>query len=500
MIQADSMFLNALRKLIDGGCTARILSRTGLALPPTDMTRLQSAYRDVLQPRFGTPRVVKRFFGQLYAGLSTVHGEVNFVDFLLVTWLRTVEPRLYSALPRYRGELTSSDLKSLLPRKHPEEDLPKWREILRIHGVSETDTEDVLDVMALLFLPIRSMRQRMTYGGSWLDQIGQSRGVGHQDYFDRYFAFTVPSEEFGDAELISALEELASETSDRAGERIVSWFKQDNGRLTRGVLNMRANRGVPSARLIRLIASNFGDFSVVPGGLSDARSSARHLARQLLSDVLDQDLPSLVRGMSTSVGGTLLAGYLIAPRGNEDGGEVERPGEGLIAARTQLAEAVEGWLSASSLISLKDLDEDTFDLIWVWRRIDTSATRAWLDQRLASSAWDLLDFLAKTVPTGVWSDGQGSHLALGDVNMRAVDELVGLDRVMTLLELQPNDSEGCSQDTPLDDLPPTWENRRYAILERLRRERDKSRSAEPEPDSNEQVAQPGAEDGGQTRD
>ncbi|MFF8611023.1 P-loop NTPase fold protein [Streptomyces sp. NPDC015346] len=140
---------------------AAVLSSHSLTLTPGEQQRLSEAYYRHLQTRLRTPRAIKRFFGQADATLGRLTGNVDIVDFLIVTFLRTSEPRAYQLLWQHRAELTgtSVDLPSRRDER-PEQGIERWRTRLQDAGVAEQHLDGVIGLMGMLFAP----RQPVTRG------------------------------------------------------------------------------------------------------------------------------------------------------------------------------------------------------------------------------------------------------------------------------------------------------------------------------------------------
>ncbi|MFC6063293.1 hypothetical protein [Streptomyces ochraceiscleroticus] len=96
---AAAMSIRALNALLDSH---------GLSMKPGEQQRFSEAYFRHLQDRLKTPRAIKRYFGQADATLGSLVHNVDLVDFLLVTFLRTSEPGVYRMLARHRAELTGT--------------------------------------------------------------------------------------------------------------------------------------------------------------------------------------------------------------------------------------------------------------------------------------------------------------------------------------------------------------------------------------------------------
>ena len=88
---------------------------------------------------------------------------MNFIDFFLLTWLRTVEPGIFKLLPLHRAELTGTI--SVDQTTHAER-VAQWRTRIEDAGTQPDDIQGILFILDLLFLPIRSALENTTYGSS----------------------------------------------------------------------------------------------------------------------------------------------------------------------------------------------------------------------------------------------------------------------------------------------------------------------------------------------
>ncbi|MFD4096504.1 hypothetical protein ACFWQ9_28375 [Streptomyces albidoflavus] len=79
------------------------------------------------------------------ATLGQLTGNVDIVDFLIVTFLRTSEPRAYQLLWQHRAELTGTGFG--LPSRRderPEQGIARWRARLQDAGVAEQHLDSVI--------------------------------------------------------------------------------------------------------------------------------------------------------------------------------------------------------------------------------------------------------------------------------------------------------------------------------------------------------------------
>lgn len=117
--------------------------------------RFSRAYFGHLRHRLVTPRAIKRYFAQVDAFLGQVRGEVDFVDFLIVSWLRASEPLVYRALIENRrrllGEMDWTSLGSIDRKRNAEADHAFWGAFFESARVQSGSVAGVADLLGLLF-------------------------------------------------------------------------------------------------------------------------------------------------------------------------------------------------------------------------------------------------------------------------------------------------------------------------------------------------------------
>ncbi|MDQ1583135.1 MAG: hypothetical protein QOF36_1189 [Microbacteriaceae bacterium] len=127
----------------------------------------------------------------------SLRNEVDPVDFLLLSWLRTAEPLLYTRLPAERLDLVGgSDIFEAFRggTAKPSERRDHWVGLFKASKVAKRNRDGVAEVLG-------SLSPRFNAIWNMQNQIGASdsapKRIANRDYFDRYFAFDVPSEHFG---------------------------------------------------------------------------------------------------------------------------------------------------------------------------------------------------------------------------------------------------------------------------------------------------------------
>jgi predicted KAP-like P-loop ATPase len=146
-------------ELLNRGLQA-ILTTCDVMLTDTDRRRLTWIYDAVLDHRLTTPRAINRFLGQVQAFYPPLHDEVDFVDFFLVTWLRTQEPGIYTMLQHHRDDLLAQSLSTwaFASRNAKDADARRatWQGHLDSALVSAPHQPGVIRVLSDLFPEIKA--------------------------------------------------------------------------------------------------------------------------------------------------------------------------------------------------------------------------------------------------------------------------------------------------------------------------------------------------------
>ncbi|MFI6547154.1 P-loop NTPase fold protein [Streptomyces prunicolor] len=440
---------------------AAVLSSHGLTMRPADEQRFVAAYIRCLQGRLRTPRAIKRFFGQVDATLGSVVGNVDLVDFLLVTFLRTNEPGAYRLLSRHRAELTGTSLDPAAHRdEQPGQRAQKWRGRLRDAGVADEHVDGVLGVLASLFAPV----SEVTGGNADTRAIECRLGVGSIDYFDRYMVFGVPDDDLPEATFELGLQQLADGVAGAERDELVLRLQNDTHRIVRRIGARRTGSlPVPSAALLTTFALQYGQLSASAEGwgLLTADRRVEFLAADLLTDLPENDRPTILKEMAGTPDGAVLAVRALrqveaaADRGTEDTQVPVSVWEG--EARSLMGQEIAQHLAPAAGRAVEELTEQQLTLIWAWRHADPPSARAWITDRL-DDAWAPLDLLATLL-----SPAQPPFPAIDDRTFESLDALIGMDnlcrRLEPLLDVPPEDP----------DSPPS--QHRARILNELRTRR-----------------------------
>ncbi|MFJ3861489.1 P-loop NTPase fold protein [Streptomyces sp. NPDC090085] len=432
---------------------AAVLASHNLTLSASEQERLSEAYYRYLQIRLRTPRAIKRFFGQVDATLGQLTGNVDIVDFLIVTFLRTSEPRAYQLLWQHRAELTgtSMDLPSRRDER-PEHGIDCWRTRLQGAGVAEQHLDGVIGLMSMLFAPVR---QALGHGINF-HAIARRRGIGSIDYFDRYMVFGVPDDDLPEHTFDTALQQLAAGTPGTEADELLLRLRDDTQRITRRIGYKRAaGAPLPAAALLKAAAPHYGHLTAAPQGalgLFTADRAMDFLAKDLLTDLAEPDRPSILKIMAETPDGAVLAARTLQRVISRDDSDTpDRPQvaatlDWMGEARSLISHEIARHLAPAASRAVNELTEPEITLIWAWRHTDSEVCRTWINQQFEET-WTPLDLLATLLPPD-----RAPLPVIDDATLQSLDALIGLealyDRLGPLLDAPAADS-----DAPQDGHP-----------------------------------------------
>jgi hypothetical protein len=460
--------------LVDAEINA-ILQRSGLTLGPDGTARLSQAYHDHLKDRLATPRAINRLFAQLDAFYGVIRDEIDFVDYLIISFIRTSEHGVYKLIQRRRAELTGSEPSAeLLRAKSKSADLDMWRQLISDANVESEHVDGVIDLLASLFLPIRAAKDQSSFSRAYLDDIGRRRGVGHPDYFDRYYAFGVPTEDIADSVVAEAMQELVDGTSGAALEEFSRRLLTDTDKLVRKLSGLRDEISLPAQPLIQRLADVFDQ--IPSGSIFTSRPDLNvvMLTCELLVQLDPADGTATLISMAIADGGTELA--VRSMRTFRQLSSAAVPGKLLPltwmeAAEVTTSEIVKERLNRALSEPLADVPTRLFkELIWSWHDVDAPGVSQWLREQVAAGRWDLLEVLAKYITFDKGPAGETlPQPMLGELNLGEIDDLFGLDTVMAQLH------EGIDSAEPVDRWTPAVgpDQAKSYVLWALRNVRDR---------------------------
>ncbi len=411
--------------------TEELAARHSIELTDEQRNRFSRAYFGYLRRRLHTPRAIKRFFAQADAFLARVRGEVDFVDFLVLSWLRASEPRLCAALLENRGRLlgeVDTWIFNFDKKRDVAADHEFWQEVFRASGVEKSRWLGVADLVGQLF---------PRFAHEWSDEAHSypSRDMGagriaNPDYFDRFFAFAVPEEDLADALVAQAWKQIA-DGEDGPERRTVeeAWPARIN------LVLSKLQTIVASSDADRALEWLVDHYKEVPetASLADPRWRVMGWGRELYAGLSGDDALELVTRMCSSVDPSELRFLARCAWSDEVLSRIKAGGvdaENLRAARRVLVDRIEASFEREGTASPLSYPDDVWPLFWSWRELDETSLRRWVTAHLDSGSWAPLDLAARMVGTSTAMGVSNPTPKLSDLDVEVVKSLIGASRVL----------------------------------------------------------------------
>jgi hypothetical protein len=441
----------------------RILTSNGLELDSEHAERFGLAYHSHLRQVLVEPRHIKRYFGQIEAVYPLVGQEVDFVDFALVTFVRTFYPEVYRLLGRSKAELTGTEI-TFADRPTPEQRIERWNKRLTSEemGLSAEVADNVLGLLARLFPPLSRSGAR---------RGADSKSIGSAEYFDRYLYLSVPPDDVSDAEVQAAVDEVCAGAIGGRAKQLLAKLSVAAEPIV-DKLSRIPPQGPTGARALlpyaaRVLAETpeagfFGRARVVPSMWMSTLLSSADLTNP--AELLDELLAAIdLREVTRSF---LRVRTDVAERNTVLTPEQVEFGE-LLATRTE--ETLE-----SRATQPPGAANATLGLMLDWSEfVDESEIRSWVRARLEGGGpWTPGEFVGIFCGVNI----SGTARWAGDVYVDDLERFAGIDYLL--------DRFTPERDPTIDwhaHAPATWEERRrraHDVLARKVQERGEQPSEE----------------------
>lgn len=441
-LEIPPMLLEQQLTLINEGISD-LCERFGVRLSPDASERLQQAWNQCLSKYMTQPRAIKRLFTQVDALWPEVNDEVDFVDFVLMTFLRTFERSTFDLILANRDELLGTLWSLDMSREAHREKWERWHNLIEEAGARHPG--EIAALLAELFLPLRSAKENMTYGSGYSEDIRRRFGVGSDEHFERYVQLGVPTHDLSESIVNEAVELWRRGEQGPALDTVSSWMDSDAAKVVRKLERRDESRPLPAASIVSFLGRYYVTSMDQKFGVlgSSPDWGMLRLAEVVLHRLPSTEAANLVRGLLTSDSGAALAADVIhrAER-NEADGEVNQPAPDWVKeVKTEVLEAAKERVrgSASSTI-----EESPLYARWMWSVFHLDGTEV-----IRELNWELIDsgtvsletILGVIVPVGTASNGRSTWVSMGEFSEGALESLLGVERVLATLEAWPEERE-----------------------------------------------------------
>lgn len=383
--------------------------------------RTGELWRGCLRRYLDQPRSFKRLASQLDASWSSVSGEVDPVDLLAVTFMRTFEPGLFDLVVRKRDELIGT-WEYVSWNTDKEAIRKEWES--RVYALKVRYPQECMKLLSLTFTAL---------GGDSPAELRAAQRLGSSEYFDRYVSLGLKPNEVSDVQVRAAVKGLHDGDSSALDALAQLNLESLLTRLT----------DLPSGSLplksLRWLAELY------PHALEHPRTSGLggslgRIVESLLTKVLKATDPGNAAAAVKDLlaeGGTLQAALVVIRDSATGGGREDGKVLPLAALKGDAATALKAHLVEAShriqvrdipvgrvgalLFALADLTSKDEARYEIWRLIEDGA-----------SLWGLEDILASLVGTATRLDGRREEVLRG-LDLGGVDELLDLERVRSAI-------------------------------------------------------------------
>jgi hypothetical protein len=388
--------------LVNEACRHALASTAPLSV--AEQERFSTLYERHLRPHLTQPRQIKRLFAQVQATLPLVAGEVNVVDFILLTFIRVTYPALYGKLAQSGSELSYSVSTAFKIRnRERDERLSEWTDFVADCDVTPTD--NILALLSELFPAVAAA----VHGRAMADtDLTVARHIGSPEYFDRYFALGIPPDDVPDAKVASAIQAIANGgISSADAEWLHTMVIQHRGLVLGKMYVAWARDDIDAVvRLAKFLCAVYPELGHDGGEILPPHQQVARWLGELVTQATSEDVPLLLDEVLSSSGGLRLLTRALSLISHDDSLRNE-PAFGIAVshAKSGVREVLRAAVS-------RPVAENE-DVVWMLRDTCQFAgpddVRGWLQEVLDSSAWTTRDFVGCFTPIAHVVGGRGGE-------------------------------------------------------------------------------------------
>lgn len=415
----------------------------GLQMNQQQQENFAATWQIHIQQQMRTPRIIKRYVAQVEALYSAVSEEVDATDFLLLTWIKVMAPRLFAALPGEKATLTGfvgSVFSAFVIRdQKPQEFTGRWEKLIEDSVIVPGSAASVSGVLGKLFPRYNAIQRG---ANSFSSETTSPKVIANPDYFDRYFALEVPRDDIPDSVIDAAYRAIVAGASNEHVQRMTAAVR-NNTRLAVRKLETRfdQDQDPEAARALLLWLAEQFELIPVDGDLFGPRRNVEGLCVRLYLQLnpTSESIVGVVNAIAELPAGLRLVSLLTGQARTFSffGAEADIKArqaaypEGTVRYGELIAQA----FAANQDTPPLDLDDDVWSMVWDWRVIDLAEAMRWLSSQYESGRWSRLDTAARLVtssaPVGT------EKWTISDLDLSAAEDLINLDQLIAECERLP---------------------------------------------------------------
>ncbi|GAA0545721.1 hypothetical protein GCM10010172_29240 [Paractinoplanes ferrugineus] len=417
-----------IEEMVDAGFSA-LSAGHKVALTGSDQSRLGSSYVKVMRRYLSTPRAINKYFAQINATYPLVEGHVNFIDFALVSFLRTFESSVYRMIWENRDNFIRTD-RHRIPRAKPEpsESLVYWRNKIIECGITEDSTQPMLDFLKMLFPAFGST---LTDNGSFIDTEGLEarHSVGSEHHFDRYFQFGISKFDLPDATIINALAEIDTQRPAENAALLGNMFEvSSTSAITKTSRLVQAHRPSRPGLLVDYLSEIYPKLD---NTFNLTNISSKISLRQLVFSILDYIADEVKLRQALSDISSNEATFLLL----EISRMISKSGEEITWGSTLVSNVLLRAMTlarATESVPFEQVDKRVLQLVRFWHQHEPDRCRSWIWSPINDGTWPLTELLVCLVQEAVMMSADASRTIAG-FDTEFVTQILGLDEVVSAL-------------------------------------------------------------------
>jgi energy-coupling factor transporter ATP-binding protein EcfA2 len=436
------------------------LSSYGLTLSESSAERLSDIFNRHLSARLTEPRNIKRLAAQVNATLALVEGEVDFVDFLVLTYLKTFEPQVYQAVLRLGPQLVGKTYEFAFAEETPQQLLQRWRAaIAPVEDSQDAALDAHISLLGALFPKISNAIDRYAYVYDPPHSVEDSRRLANSDYFDRYFVLDISDFDVSDVAIAGLLQNLAdSSTSLKLMEVLRTYSQLAMRKIDTLSGTLTEPQGIT---LFQFLSSNYLELTQ----LNDILNRVTSFTVSCAAGILERNPSSRASVLQECLdSGSLTFAADVARWAKNNARRGRYPDATAEEITSPVVEHLRSHVDILGGRPLPVLTDEEFDLVRRWAWIEPEKDR--IHETLWSfveHGWRLGDILGQLTGLGQLIGGKGKVAIVRDLNLGDVDLLLGIDRVVAEAETHGLAIRG-TDGTGFDESDISSENRQRKAL------------------------------------
>jgi hypothetical protein len=182
-----------------------------IKLSEAQIRRFVSGFNEGLLPSIRTPRMAKRYGNALKFALPVLRDEVNPVDLMLIEGLRLLYPKVYDEVKTRKSVFTAGAPLRFLGAAEKKQLIRTSLETCT-EFLSPVEREGANALLVELFPSAQAILSGLNYGDQ--DTWAAEQRICSDEYFDRYFSYSVPEHDLADREIHEFLQSVQALAAD----------------------------------------------------------------------------------------------------------------------------------------------------------------------------------------------------------------------------------------------------------------------------------------------